>query len=353
MTALAGPVVEASTSPLPRSDFMRAPLLGTARPEGYKEWHHFVIHGARVRLLINISLTAEACGSRPHRLVPRVVVVAHDHRWTGVIQRFDDTEPAVSADLGTLAVARNRITVTPGGYDLVIDLPEHDIAGEVRVVPPGRPSLVVVNNQPVGTGRLNWLFVPRLQADGWFRVGGTRHRFSADVAYHDHNWGHFRWGDDFGWTWGSVLPSAPDDPWSFVFTCMTDRRRLRTLARAFYVWHRDEPAAIFRDAAVTVRTSGVLNRPPDATLPPPMRLVLGGRAAPVPACVEITAHRAGETLHAVFTPDSFIRLAQPSEVHLDRSVVLSETSGAARVSGSIGGETVDFTGSGVFELLHG
>ena len=25
-------------------------------------------------------------------------------------------------------------------------------------------------------------------------------------GYHDHNWGRFRWGDDFGWIWGSVLP---------------------------------------------------------------------------------------------------------------------------------------------------
>jgi hypothetical protein len=33
--------------------------------------------------------------------------------------------------------------------------------------------------------------------------------------------------------------------------------------------------------------------------------------------------------------------------------VLSETSGIARVSGSINGEDVDFIGAGVFELLHG
>ena len=29
-----------------RSDFLRAPVLATAQPEGFKEWHHFVIHGA-------------------------------------------------------------------------------------------------------------------------------------------------------------------------------------------------------------------------------------------------------------------------------------------------------------------
>ena len=41
---------------LARSDFLRAPLLATARPAGFKEWHHFVVHGRDVRLLINFSL---------------------------------------------------------------------------------------------------------------------------------------------------------------------------------------------------------------------------------------------------------------------------------------------------------
>jgi hypothetical protein len=353
MTGLTEPVRTSSASTLPRSDFLRAPLLGTARPANYKEWHHFIVHRPGLRLLINISLAVEARGREPGRLVPRVIVVAHDGQWTGVVERFNDGESDVSSDLTGLAVGGNRVVVSPGGYDVAIDLPDHAIRGELRLTPDGRPSLVVVNNQPVGGGRLNWLFVPRLQAEGWFSVRERHHRFAADVAYHDHNWGHFRWGDDFGWTWGSVLPSTPDDPWSFVFTCMTDRRRLRTVAKAFYAWHRDEPAAIFRDAAVSVHSSGVLGRPPDATLPPSMRLVLGGVATPVPASVEITATRRGETLRTEFRPESVVRLARPSEVHLDRSVVLSETSGTARVSGSVDGTAVDFVGSGVFELLHG
>ncbi len=80
--------------------------------------------------------------------------------------------------------------------------------------------------------------------------------------------------------------------------------------------------------------------------------MLGG-ASDVPASIAITAHRAGDAVRAEFRPESYARLAQPSELHLDRSVVLSETSGSARVSGSIDGEAIDFVGAGVFELLHG
>ena len=40
-----------------RSDFLRAPVLASAQPEGFKEWHHFVIHGAGL--------------SAPHQLQPQ------------------------------------------------------------------------------------------------------------------------------------------------------------------------------------------------------------------------------------------------------------------------------------------
>ena len=39
--------VAAMTAALASSDFLRAPLLAAAQPDGFKEWHHFVIHGAR------------------------------------------------------------------------------------------------------------------------------------------------------------------------------------------------------------------------------------------------------------------------------------------------------------------
>jgi hypothetical protein len=339
------------TAVLARSDFLRAPLLGTARPDGFKEWYHFVVHRPGWWLLVNFSLTHEpACAGSP-RLVPRVVVIAHDQCWTGAVERFEDSELDVSADLGVLTIGGNRMIVRPDGYRVVIDLPGHDIRGELALTSVSRPF--AVNNQPVGDGRVSWLFVPRLRAEGWLRVGRQEIRLEGGVAYHDHNWGRFHWGGDFGWTWGTVLPSGPDDPWSLVFQQMTDRRRLRCLYQSLWLWRYDEPAAIFPPTAVQTRFHGLLGRTADCTLPSPMRLVLGGEASDVPERIEIAAARAGDELRAEFRPHSHARLAQPSEVSLDRSVVLCETSGTARVSGSINGEDIDFAGAGVFELLHG
>jgi hypothetical protein len=339
------------TAALAVSDFLRAPLLATAEPEGFKEWHHFVIHGSGRRLLINFSLTSEPSRTGQLRLAPRVIVIDHEKRWTGAIERFDDSELEMSADLNSLTIGGNRMIVRPDGYEVTIDLPGRDITGELQFTPVSRPF--VVNNQPVGDGRMCWLFVPKLRADGWLRIKDREHRVESELAYHDHNWGRFWWGDDFGWTWGTILSQQSENPWSLVFLRMTDRRRLRCLSQALYVWHHDEPAAIFRHAAVQTRSCGLLGRAADCTLPAPMRLLLDGEVADVPERVEVTATRAGDTVHAEFRPQSYARLAQPSEVCLDRSTVLCETSGTARASGLINGEQMQFVGTGVFEFLHG
>ncbi len=120
------------TAVLAGSDFLRAPVLATARPEGFKEWHHFVVHGRGFRLLINFSLTNEVSGVDRVRLAPRVIVIAHDQNWTGAIERFDGNALNVSADLGELTIGGNRMTVLPDGYRVAIDLPDNDIRGELH-----------------------------------------------------------------------------------------------------------------------------------------------------------------------------------------------------------------------------
>lgn len=336
---------------LARSDFLRAPVLATARPAGFKEWHHFVVHGQGVRLLINFSLNNEVHGAGEARLTPRLIVVAHTENWTGAIERFDAHTVNISADLGELTIGDNRMSILRNGYRVALDLPDKGIHGQLHFSSTTRPFMV--RNQPLGDGRISWLFVPRLRAHGRLTVCGHEHRFDDELAYHDHNWGRFRWGDDFGWTWGTILPTEAGNPWSMVYLQTTDRSRLRCLSQALYVWHRNEPAAIFRHAAVRTRSTGRFGVRADCTLPPPMRLLLDGEVPAVPAHVDVSATRAGDTVHAEFRAQSYARVAQPSETRLDRSTVLCETGGSTAAHGTIGGKDFDFVGTGVFEFLYG
>src|ERR1700733_5764094 len=115
---------------LARSDFLRAPVLASARPAGFKEWHHFVVHGQDVRLLINFSLNNEVFGRDEVRLAPRVIVIAHDENWSGAVERFDGRALNVSANLGELTIGDNRMTILPDGYHVAINLPDNGIRGE-------------------------------------------------------------------------------------------------------------------------------------------------------------------------------------------------------------------------------
>src|SRR5262245_15901890 len=139
------------TAALATSDFLRAPALAAAHPAGFKEWHHFVVHGAGRRILINFSLTNETSRDSRHRLAPRVIAISHEQQWTGAIERFDHSELQMSPDLGVLAIGRNRMVIRPDGYHVAIDLPGQGIRGELDFTSASRPF--VVNNQPLGDGR--------------------------------------------------------------------------------------------------------------------------------------------------------------------------------------------------------
>ena len=198
-----------------------------------------------------------------------------------------------------------------------------------------------------------WLFVPKLRADGWLRIEGQEQRIDGELAYHDHNWGRFWWGDDFGWTWGTMLSQAPENPWSLVFLQMTDRRRLRCLSKALYVWHHDEPAAIFRHAALRTRPTvySVASRTARCRL-------LCDSCSTVRCQMYLNESRSTRRVQATQCTPSFARIRTPawlsrSEVSLNRSTVLCETSGTATGERLDQRRDFDFDGTGVFEFLHG
>ena len=157
---------------LHRTDFLRGSrrILGDTGP--YKEWHHFVVHSERFRLIINFSLTdpTNAPDTEP---VPRVIALVRHDDYVGTVEAFDPSEcelrtGRVAARLGPCALA-----LVEGAYELTVDLPAIRLRGSVRLVPVSTPF--VVNNQPLAPGsRLSWLFVPRLEGHGHVWVGDTR-----------------------------------------------------------------------------------------------------------------------------------------------------------------------------------
>lgn len=334
---------------LDRTDFFRRPVERNAeRP--HKEWHHFVIHGHDRRIILNFSLCQETVEARIVGAVPRVILIAHVGDWLGTVERSDPEAMVVSPDGLDLRIGASRVRIDDGTYTVELDLPSIGATGRLAFQPRALPF--VVGNHPIGpSGRLSWLLLPRLEAHGWLQLGGERLSFRADPAYHDHNWGHFRWGDDFGWEWGSALPTDPDDPWSVVFMRMTDRSRLRAMSQGLYLWYHDEMLGMFREATTTVSMSGFLEAKPIVTLPEVMAFLTPGRASGIPEELVVRGVKGADEVVLRFRPEQYVRVAIPSELDLRRVVTLNEISGEVEVDGTVADHQVHIRGSGVFELL--
>lgn len=331
------------------SDFIRLPTQAMTRPLPFKEWHHFVIQRDDVRLLVNFSMLVEQHLGSPRRIAPQVIVLFHGGSDAAAFDRTAPSEFSIAPDLRGLTIGGSRMVMNSDGYDVVLDLDRGRIAGELSFRPVSRPF--VVNNQPVGAGRLSWLFVPQARVDGWVVADGARIELVDDVAYHDHNWGHFTWGDDFSWMWGSVLPADPDD-YTLVVMQMTDRAGHRANSQAVYVWHGAEPVGMFRDRDVTITRSGPAPLEATTFVPPIVRM-LSGRAHDVPAELTLTATTADDDLRIIFRPDRFTRVGFPDERSLDRICTLDEASGSVEIDGTVGQRAITRRARGFFELCHG
>ena len=301
------------------------------------------MHDGRFRLIVNFS-SSDCDGRTVHRVIGLVRHVG----WGATVDEFDSGDCDVRAGRGA-RVRAVRVSLVEGAYDLTIRFPSIGVRGHLRLVPASTPF--VVNNQRLAPGaRISWLFVPvspRMVMYG----SAIRASLRGAPAYHDHNWGRFRWGDDFGWEWGSVLPRELSDPWTVVCQRMTDRHRRRAMRQAVYVWYEHEPVALWCDAGMRFEHDGFLRRAPETTVPAVMRILRPGTASDVPAHYTIEG-RGNDRVDMRFEPEEYVRIVVPDEVDPMGVVVLNEVSGRITASGEIGGRKMDVEAAGVFELLH-
>lgn len=336
-----------------RLDAWRRPLDEPPSAIGsYKEWLHFCVrlpeleHG---HLLVNLSFTERALG-RVTVCTPRLIVLAHDGEWVGSVEAFGDE--SASAPAGTLDVrfGSTRVRWVDGAYQLSLHT-EH-VRGELRLRPATLPT--VKSSVSLAPGHaMHWVAVPRLAATGWVQIKKRRFRLNEALAYHDHNWGHFRWGRDLSWEWGFVHPSDPNCPWTVIFVRVSDGQRHRTLSQGALVWKNDSHVRTFQNHELSLRCEGCLVGLRPLTLPGSLGLLVPGAASGVPESLTLTAQGLDDELTLSFEPSSFARIALPSDSDPLGVVLLNETTGRARLRGRTRAGEIELEGSAVVEMVRG
>lgn len=200
---------------------------------------------------------------------------------------------------------------------------------------------------PLGSGWISWLLVPNLRLSGEWTIHDHRTLLKDAPAYHDHNWGRWHWGDDFGWEWGCFLKGPSD--LSIVFARTTDRAH-RSRGKPFLVAEVGTARRCFLPDNIEVSFAGNfdsrLHRVPGA-----MAALHQEMAEPaLPGSVTIHAQQGTDELAI-----SFVARAAAQFIAADPAVrgysFIHQLVGEYRVSGRLRGAKFEQNSSAVFEYV--
>lgn len=326
-------------------DTLRVPPPLDPTAPAYKDWLHLNVfdHRSGAVGLVNTSLHGPP-GDPRTRVVGAALFDVPEVGWVGnlVVRGLRDARiDAAAVGLDTVGLAVDH---TSGTIVASADLPDDRFALAVKAVA-SEDAVTLDRPLPLGSGWVSWYVLPRLAVTGNLRVGDTALSLDGASAYHDHNWGRWHWGDDFGWDWGSFHTDPPGP--AVVFARTTDRLRRRP-GPAFLLVSGPGTYRRFTGATVDVRTEGRMDEPA-RRVPGAMAALRSDRAAPrLPARVRITAGDGVDRVEVDFTARGCTQLILADPVRRGHSFV-HESTGTFTLAGRLGGVEQSVAGLGVIE----
>jgi len=334
-------------------DYARRPPPRSDGSSHHKEWHHFVVLGAGVDLLVNFSTCAEGLGAGNTAETARIVLLVRTGTggWRGCVESFAPGRVRVAAGTIDFDFAGNILRWHGSRFALAVALAAPRLRLELTLTPVTMPAFSP--NIPMLDGPpLHWVVVPRLDVVGWLEVDDTRIDLSGTRAYHDHNWGEFRWGHDVAWEWGFVLPDTADVPWTVTFVRLTNRARTMVLEHRCLLWKGTELVRIFREPDLVAGPSAAFLDPATIfRIPPPMALLVPERAVDVPAAFRCRADDGPDWLDCAWQGEALAQVLIPSETGLGVTI-FNEVLARCDVRGQLGREPIAFTGRSVMEFIR-
>jgi hypothetical protein len=328
---------------------LHLPGVLDAKPRWYKEWYHVCVLGPDVELILNLNLAGDLRpGADPKEARARAVLLVRTGAWQGTVETVPLRDVTARAGEVRLVLGHHELAFEDGRFRISTALLDQPLSARLVLSPVARP-LLARSETRVGEGTINWLVLPRLEAEGTIVVGGRVHRLARSPAYHDHNWGRWLWGHDFAWEWGFGLPQDPANPWSCVFDLTTNRARTEALERTFAVWKGGSLRRLFVGRDIEVEKRGFLRARP-LKFPAVMRLLSPEASTDVPQSFVVKARSGRDHLELAFEAESACQVLIPNELELDLTLI-TEVSGRVHLSGEVREERVELAGRGIFEFL--
>jgi hypothetical protein len=315
----------------------------------FKEWLHFCVLAPGIELLVNLSIAGRPARERAAEsaFVARLVVMARSHgRWLGSVEEVPASQVSLRPGQVDAVFGDTALRCQSGAFELLLRPRAIPLSARLRLEPVTLP--LMRSKTSLGEGLVNWLAVPRLRAFGSITADGTPHVLRGQPAYHDHNWGTWRWGRDFFWQWAFGLPSSADDPWTLVFYRLFDRARTVENALSVLVWRGDQLFRVFHQGDVAVSPQGFLRRASILKVPPVMGLLAPQLTTDVAERIVVEAGTGKDHLRFEIDNQDLAQVLIPSESDLGTTVI-NEVVGTYRGGGSIQGVSVETQGQSFHE----
>ena len=249
----------------------------------------------------------------------------------------------------SMRLGDSSVQYRDGSFRVVARLQSRPVEVDLTFRPVSMPSMI--NGIRFSAGPCHWFLVPKLLASGEVSVAGKRVSVVDVPAYHDHNWGYFRWGHDFAWVWGYAHSTDRTGDWTLTIDRLTNRAGTVDLVRGLVLWSGARQLRFFSAGDVCLREDGFL-RPSDAfRVPRALSLLCQGDATSVPKTLRAHASSRGDTLDFEFRCDKVCRVIVPNDDDLGVTII-NEVTGDLRLDGRIGGHRVEGGGRGMFEFLR-
>jgi hypothetical protein len=325
-----------------------SPLDPTA--PAYKDWLHLNFADPRSGTigLLNVSLHGSPWDPRSRAMG---VVLVHSPEW-GWQSHVEITgysganlwESGIALRDIALAIDRQRGTIHASSLGSANRFHAHLQAEAAS------QQVAFEQEMPLGPGWISWSFVSNLHLSGEWKIGEYRTLLENAPAYHDHNWGRWHWGDDFGWEWGCFLKGmSPGQNLSMVFARTTDRAH-RSRGKPFLVAEANSKRRCFLPENVEVAFVGSFDSPLHR-VPGAMAALHQEMAQPcLPGGVSIQAWQGADRLAISFVARGAAQFiaSDPSERGYS---FIHEMVGEYRVSGELRGAHLKDHGAAVFEYV--
>jgi hypothetical protein len=333
-----------------RPERLRPPSTLDPSASSYGDWLHlnFADPDSGTIGLINVSLHGSPWDERS-RAIGTVLVYSPEWGWQSHVEVMAYSE----ANIGQSVIALRDVAIAIDDRNGTIHASSlgefNPFRAQLRAETVG-VAFDLEEEMPLGHGWISWYLMPNMRVSGEWTIQEKRTILKNAPAYHDHCWGRWRWGDDFGWEWGCFLSNATSlqSP-GLAFARTTDREH-RCFGKTFLVLDAGSTQRRFSPENVALSFDGNLSVP--------LHRVPGAMAALHPEMAEPSLPRSVE-ISAVQGSDcvtiSFVAHAAAQFVTADPTLrgygFIHEIVGEYRSWGRVRGVSFEVSGYGVFEYV--